>query len=72
MDSEQDTCELGAKRYKELTMREAYDLYAVGVGVERYWTAWRPISECYRGGRNLGAFARCYSYDQYKFRVEVE
>ncbi len=40
MDSEQDTCELGAKRYKELTMREAYDLFASGVDVERFWTSW--------------------------------
>ena len=72
MGSEQDTCELGAKRYKLLTMREAYDLYAVGVEVERYWIAWMPISECYGGGRNLEEFAECYSCGPYKFRVEVE
>lgn len=82
MDSEQDTCELGAKRYKKLTMREAYDLFVLGLDVERMWPGgssgygredWGPLKSFYGGAMKWKAFVDCYEdIDGVQFRVEVE
>ena len=68
------------KNYKQLTMREAYDLFVVGADVERYWVSGEGEHDCgllkdrysTDGPGTWKQFAYCYRDHPPLFRVEVE
>ena len=69
------------KNYKQLTMREAYDLFVAGADVERYWVNGDDdeydcglLKDRYStdGPGTWDQFTYCYSDLTPLFRVEVE
>ena len=69
------------KTYKQLTMREAYDLFVAGADVERYWAGIDggefdvgTLKDRYSGGGpgTWEGFQYTYSNSPPLFRVEVE